>query len=27
MTVSIALQKLDERSGAAVFVTRREGDF
>jgi len=27
VTVSIALQKLDERSGAAVFVTRTEGDF
>ena len=25
--VSIALQKLDDRSGAAVFVTRTEGDF
>lgn len=27
VTISIALQKLDERSGAAVFVTRTEGNF
>jgi hypothetical protein len=26
VTICIALQKLDERSGAAVFVTRTEGD-